>query len=264
MSPIKEPNYFNTDAGVVGRLTKAQYERLFDGANEKHQQIGEATTGYLRSSDAVPRILAYADDPKFIICVRNPIEMALSLHSERLKEGFETEPSFATAWHLQEDRKQGKRVPRLCLRKEALLYGSICSLGQQVERVYEIAGPHRVLVVILDDLKSDPEREFRRVLKFLALPDERRSRFPVENEALYLPPLVAGALRVGALAKKRLGIRKSTRAITVTRRLLGQQAVKPHVSPELMTELKEYFHKDVLKLSACLARDLMYWLDVVY
>ncbi len=118
MSPVKEPNYFNTDVRIIGRLTDWEYQALFRGACEKHMAVGEATTGYLRSRVAVERILDAVSDARFIVCIRKPIEMAISYHGELVKSGIETETDFETAWRLQEIRRRGVRTPPLCLHKE--------------------------------------------------------------------------------------------------------------------------------------------------
>jgi len=56
MCPIKEPHYFNTD-GLQRIKTLEQYESLFTDAKPEHVAVGEASTHYLYSKEAVPRIL---------------------------------------------------------------------------------------------------------------------------------------------------------------------------------------------------------------
>jgi hypothetical protein len=261
MSPVKEPKFFNTDARTVGGFSKEEYERLFLGADETHRWLAEGSTAYLRSTTAVSNILAYAQDPRFVICVRNPVEMVVSLHGERIKQGVETETGFEQAWRLQESRQQGRLVPRLCVEPSDLLYGPICRVGHQLERVLAQAGADRVIVVVLDDIRADPAREYRRVLDFLGLPDDGRTRFSAENKALYLPPLLAGCLRFAALAKQLLRIRAGTGVTALARRALGRPPAKSPLSPELRNELRTYFRDDVSKLSAILGRDFSHWLD---
>lgn len=98
--PKKEPHYFNTD-GMQTVKTLDEYERLFESATDTHRVVAEGSTHYLYSSVAVPHILKYNPDAKFIVCLRNPVEMAPSLHSERLSWGRETVKSFEKAWDMQ-------------------------------------------------------------------------------------------------------------------------------------------------------------------
>lgn len=260
MSSPKEPRFFDTDARASGGYSKDEYEKLFLGAGEEHRWVAEGSTAYLRSTAAVANILAYAEDPRFIICVRNPIEMVVSLHGERIKQGVETETDFERAWRLQEDRQQGRLVPRLCVNVGDLLYGPICRVGHQLERVFAQVGAGRALVVVLDDIRADPAREYRRVLDFLALPDDGRTHFSADNEALYLSPLLARSLRIAALAKRLLRFRAGTGVTLWVRQALGHQPTKSALSAELRSELRVYFRDDVNKLSALLGRDFSHWL----
>ena len=54
---IKEPNFYNTDANIPNRISSGRYRKLFDRDKEGVLKVGEATTGYLRSSEAVDNIL---------------------------------------------------------------------------------------------------------------------------------------------------------------------------------------------------------------
>lgn len=54
MSPVEEPHYFNRDLNHMNIPRKDEYLNLFEGANEAHQAIGEASTHYLFSEVAVP------------------------------------------------------------------------------------------------------------------------------------------------------------------------------------------------------------------
>jgi len=108
MSPMKEPHFFNgDDRQAVGTLDR--YEALFCSAREEHLAVGEASVWYLSSAEAVPAILRYQPEAKFVVMIRNPIEMAPSLHGEMVLSGHECEWRFSTAWTLQDERRQGGR-----------------------------------------------------------------------------------------------------------------------------------------------------------
>jgi hypothetical protein len=82
--PEKEPHFFNTDDVQRGTSTLGKYEALFAGVKKEHTAIGEASVWYLSSSAAVPNILAYQPDTKFIVMVRSPLQMAPALHAQVL------------------------------------------------------------------------------------------------------------------------------------------------------------------------------------
>ncbi len=131
MSTPKEPRYFNTDYAAPDRPRSLEkYEQLFAEATPKHKAVGEATTGYLRSEKAVPAILKYAPSARFIVCLRNPIEMVQSVHAQLVKKGTEIEVSFERAWALQEVRRRGYSIPKTCHDSKVLLYGQACTLGK--------------------------------------------------------------------------------------------------------------------------------------
>src|SRR5690554_1678690 len=65
----KEIRYFNTDFALPFRpQDKKSFESLFS-LTESTKVKGEATVNYLSSDVALKKILDYAPDAKFIICV---------------------------------------------------------------------------------------------------------------------------------------------------------------------------------------------------
>ena len=82
MCTPKEPCYFDSDLPWPDSpKTEREYMRLFENANDSHMAVGEASTNYLYSAVAVEKILRFNPCAKFIVMVRNPIDMAISLHS---------------------------------------------------------------------------------------------------------------------------------------------------------------------------------------
>src|SRR5271155_1273220 len=67
--------------------------------------------GVLSSSEAVRNILSYQPKARFIVTVRNPVEMAPALHGEMLFSGHENVHDFSAAWDLQGERRQGRQLP---------------------------------------------------------------------------------------------------------------------------------------------------------
>jgi sulfotransferase family protein len=124
MAPQKEPHFFNTD-DRRGVATLVEYEDLFRNAQREHVAVGEASVWYLSSSQAVRNILQYNPNARFIVMVRNPIEMAPALHGEMLISGLECIKDFSRAWNAQEERRQGLHLPALSWTQRRFLYGDI-------------------------------------------------------------------------------------------------------------------------------------------
>ena len=135
MSSRKEPGYWSPDLGRRDRVSgREAYLRLWEGAPEGALR-GEATANYLRSAVAIPSILAERPDARFVVMLRNPSDMAVSLHSELVKTYHEDVGDFERAWRLQETRRQGLRIPPECVDPRLLDYAWGCALGDQVERL---------------------------------------------------------------------------------------------------------------------------------
>ncbi len=260
MSRTKEPHFFNTDhKRFINSLQS--YERLFSDATDRHGAVGEASVWYLYSSSAVANILAYNPAVKFIVMLRNPIEMAPSLHEELVFTGREDEPDFASAWSLQEARRQGSHLPRMVWEPKYLQYGDLCSLGVQVERLFELVPRDHVKIILLDDLSSDPGGVYRSVLQFLGVDDDHRQDFTTLNRAKSRrwPGLLAVAWAV-TTAKRALGIEGG---LGLWKRIDAANRVerpRSPVSSDTRKILQDYFRRDIARLQVLIGRDLGHWL----
>lgn len=264
MSPVKEPHFFATDLRSVYKPRDlSSYLDLFSDADRFQVAVGEASTGYLYSRTAVPNILQSIADPRFIVMLRRPIEMAPALHSERLYWRQEHITDFSEAWQLQDLRSRGEGVTPLCRDPRLLLYGPICCLGEQLERLYRQVTRERVCVVILDDVKESPRREYLRVLNFLGVPDDGRMSFPVYNRAkerrfgrVATLIQVLGRVRSYLSGPRYRGFGLLNRMSRWNTRPTQESAI----GPDMECELKRYFATDVAKLGQLLGRDLSHWL----
>jgi hypothetical protein len=243
----KEPNFFNDDHQVPTRLTSRQYARLFSAA--KARAIGEASVWYLYSRTAVRNILAYQPDARFIVCLRNPVEMAFSLHHQQIFSRCEDILDFRSAWEAQEARKLG--APVIAPERSHLYYGDVCKLGEQVERL--LSQTQRVHFVNLEDLEDDPRATFSSVLDFLSLgdfePDFTARNIAKERRSLWLQRALSFLFRM----KLRLGIRTNFHALTKLYNW-NTRTSRWRNDPELARELESYFREDRAKLMKLTSR----------
>ena len=263
-SPIKEPHFFNRD-GMYYIDTIEEYETLFSKAGENHIAVGEASTNYLYSHQAVPEILKYNSEARLIACVRNPIQMAPSLHSQIVWNGFEIIKDFEKAWRLQEVRNQGKNIPRN-IRKYPykLQYGAYCKLGEQINRLYTQVNRDRVLVLVLDDLARDPQKEYKKILKFLGIPEESfEPQFIAYNQRKAVRSvLFSHVMLYLKRIYKSLGFKYSFNIYSQIQRSINKAEPKIlDLSPEFKNELKAYFETDINLLEHLLNRDFSSWLS---
>lgn len=273
MSPIKEPHFYCSDFNAGILVSRDEYESLFEKANDNHKAVGEASTSYLYSQLAIPNIEKELPGPKYIVMVRNPVEMAYAQYEQVYQDGLEHIKDFARAWELSHERAKGKQVSRWCREPKFLDYKAICRLGEQLSRLFAIVPRERVLVLILDKLKEDPRGEYLEVLRFLGLEDDGRREFPVknpakENRSLLLQKAVRPLVNVFLLAKRKLKLPGSPDLniylhevyYKVYRRLNTRHRPRVPLPPKLRAEMAEYFRNDVLLLSQLLQEDLTAWL----
>ncbi len=263
-SKAKEPHYYNTDHKNTVIKSHNQYMSLFAKATEAHKVVGEASVWYLYSKDAVSNIKKDLnnDDLKFLVMIRNPVQMAYSLHQQQVFNLNEPVKDFKEAWGLQDERRDTKRTGLLTRNENQLLYGDACKLGEQVERLFKTVNRNAVKIILLEDLKKDPEQVYKDVLNFLHLPFDSRKNFVPVNEAK------SRKFETLAMAVKALGTIKHKLKITKGLGILNKAMEVNHVpktrekmSIEFENELKSYFKNDVLLLSSLINRDLSCWIQ---
>ncbi|WP_131111869.1 sulfotransferase domain-containing protein [Sulfuricystis thermophila] len=257
MSPMKEPQHFSADLRVL-IPRRADYERLFRNATDRHRAVGEASATYLFSEAAVPHIERYVDHPKYIICLRNPVEMAYSLHEQMVVSGMEDVLEFERAWVLSEARFRGEQVSRWCDAPKILAYGRMCKLGEQLLRLYRTVPKDRVHTILLDDVRRDARAEYLKVLAFLGLDDDGRCEFPVENPAKTLRSFALNRT-VQALARFKYRLRIYHIGLGILDAIAKKNMkYRPRVPmrPDTRRELEEFFREDIKLLEELLERRL--------
>ena len=267
MSPIKEPHFFCKDFNMSVVPNMKEYERLFKKADPaRHIAVGEASTSYLLSQIAVPTIEQVYPNAKYIVMLRNPADMAYSLHNEWLFWKYEHIADFETAWRLSPYRRQGMKVTRLCREPKLLDYQSVCRLGDHLERLLNLVPRERVHVVVLDDLINDARGQYLEVLRFLGVPDDGRLEFPAKNPAkvrrwptLYTITRVVG--EISRFTKHILGIptNRGTGILRLLDRFNIRVRPRPPMSETIRKELIQFFEEDIKKLEHLLGRDLSQW-----
>ena len=252
------------------QVTLDGYLEHFSGSDSSHRYLAEGSVSYLYAEGAVQRIVEFNPMAKFIVMLRNPLEAVVSLHRQMLLNMQESEADFEKAWHLQAQRSLGKNLPMKCENPKYLMYRDWCLWGEQLQRVYRVAGPERVCVLLFDDFKRNPSGEYERVLSFLGLESDSRADFPVENRGQSyrnqkLINAVDAFLVAGARIKRKLKLSSSmnllTRSLRKMKRAQLTEMGRVDLSVALKDELKEAFASDIALLSGLIGRDLTDWLD---
>lgn len=183
-SALKEPNFFCTDFSPDFRACTRldQYLRLFtEGGNQA--VVAEGSVTYLFSETAVANVLRFNPEAKFVVCLRNPVDLVVSLHRQQLNNLEEDQEDFAIAWGLQEERKKGRYLPADNREVKLLYYRDWGLLGKQVHRLFQLVPEGQRHVILFDDIRRDAYGVYRNLLKFLGIPDDGREKFEVVNAA---------------------------------------------------------------------------------
>jgi hypothetical protein len=186
-APVKEPSFFSQDIVSTENIpthisSLEEYCGRFKGSQTGKEIIGEATPKYLYSDRALQKINMLRPDAKLIVCLRDPVDLAISFHNQKVKEGVECEPTFEAAWNRA---LEADNVTPLTLNHE--IHGQInylfwASVGRRLERLFQYFPRRQVLFVFLSDLKTDPRRSYSMVLEFLGVENDGRKDFSVVNE----------------------------------------------------------------------------------
>ncbi len=251
MSRIKEPHHYNTDMGNRTVRDRREYETLFN-ITPQTRVLAEASTWYLYSDAAVPNILADHPEAKFVAMTRDPVDMAISLFYHNRYKLHEPLDDMAAAWAAQQDRARGKGLPRDCAEPAFLQYADACSLRSLVTRLQSRVRPENLLVLRLEDLRTDPGAGYRAVLDLVGLPDDGRSEFPVQNEARqHRSRLLGKLLRPAIKLKRKLGLHPGLNLMSLNRVPLGRKDVPDDLRKEISNALSKEFlePKDVAEAS---------------
>lgn len=265
MCSPKEPEFFSSDiASFRSADTWDEYIGLFKLADRTHAAVGEASTAYLRSEVAVPQITKVIPNARFIVCLRNPVDMVHSVHAQLVRSGRETEPDVERAWDLQTSRSGGVNIPATVIEPKDLQYSEVCRLGDQVNRLLRIVDRNRVAFVFLSDLETNPKGEYERLVSWLGGRCDGREDFDRKNARTVPRNITLNVLAVRAkLLKHRLGIRRSLG--------LGRLLVKAsnpsrsegtgEVDDAFRWRLTEHFREDIELLGRLTDRDLSAWME---
>jgi hypothetical protein len=260
MSDPKEPHHFNDDHRHGGFKDAADYRRLFSQAPPGASAIGEASPLYLYSDRAVPRIERELPGARYIVMLRNPVDMAPALHEQHLFSGYENTSKFADAWALEAERKSGRHLPPQTEPK-LLYYRDICRVGAQYQRFCGTVAAERRLLIFFDDFRSDPRAVWQKVQAFLGLDDDGRTEFPTVNAAKKRKSLALQRIKKGiSTARRRIGLKSLNSGVlkSIERWNVTERRRAP-LDPELREELLFEFAEDIALLERETGRDLAHW-----
>jgi hypothetical protein len=287
-SKPKEPHFFTLhdfrdvpDGNLRERVRLDYLDRFFGGAPLDAKLLAEGSVSYLYGPERMEAILRVWPEARFIISVRDPMQLLPSIHQRLLYQGDETVREFDKAWRLTPERAQGRKIPRSCLDPRLLRYDEVAQLGKHVRAFFDAVGRERCLVVVYDDIATNSQAVFAQVLDFLNLrPFEYRGesrrrarkgfRFGWLQRLLKRPPVVTRALLAGEQYRQRVTKKPKKTAgpaaralMDARKRLIAFNQIAPpptDISPEVRSEIQALLSEDVDQLGRLIGRDLSHWL----
>lgn len=227
---------------------------------------GEGTVWYMFSEEAIDNILREIPEAKFIILLRNPLEMAPAMHATELFGTNEEIESFEEAWDAMPQRKRGEQIPVKCKEPKILQYGEVCKTGEQLERLLQKVDKRNVLILLHDDFKKDSRAIYVKALEFLGLEDDGKTDFPrhnsnrrTKNRALARVIRAINRNHTILKVKKMLGLPLGKGPMLMLKQMNTVVEKRPPLSAEMRAKLITYFQEDIDLLSSIIGRDLSHW-----
>lgn len=267
MSRPKEPFFFGSDLDSHELKTKDKEEYLsfFRGSNAFDFR-GESTVWYLYSERAHEEIRSFQPDARLIVMFRNPVDAMYAMHSQFLFSGNEPLESFEDAVRAEENRKNGGKMDSSVYFPEGLYYSEVYNYTRQIKRYLKTFSRDQIKIILLKDLKEDPDQCYQDVLDFLGAesftpPDFEpynsncQLRSPVLREIVkQVPGRTLGALR------RFVPVQSCSEVWQQVKPFLVDQFSRQPLDAEFRQELLEQFEPQIRELEGLIKRDLSHWL----
>ncbi|MCA9246794.1 MAG: sulfotransferase domain-containing protein [Planctomycetales bacterium] len=268
----KEPFFFSDDYPILREVhqmeTLEAYLKLYSAAQPHHRAIGEGSTNYLNSEVAIQNILAFNAEAKFLVMLRDPVEVAHAFHGTLVYSFNEDERNFEKAWHLQAARRAGRAIPKTCRAPQFLQYGDVARFGEQMERFLDLVPAPQRKIILFEDFVRNTRRSYCEVERFLGLDDDGRDKFPPVHGArthrmAWLhkffkrpPQKLAGPI----LSLRRAMNNRQRGLVPYLKSKLHVRQQRDKLRPGFEEELRRFFEDDVRRLESLLQWDLKHWI----
>jgi hypothetical protein len=266
----KEPFFWAADYPGLrkhyGFDTLESYEGLFTSPEAREAQVcAEGSTVYLYSERAVPDIMANTVHPRFIVALREPVDLLVAYHRTQLVALNESEPDFAVAWRRS---LLGIGPDTTPLDPKLVDYPNVGRLGAAVERLLSIAPPEDVHVVYLDDIKTERDRVWYELMGFLELDSQVMPDFRARNasdkmfrsqalhQLTHRPPRL---LEAPVRRLRQWSRTTDTTWVSRAKQSMWRPESKPSISADLRSEVAGVLRADVALLSELMKKDLSDW-----
>lgn len=289
---LKEPHYFAqhdlralSDLELRSAVESEYLARFFSHSASSAHVATDCSVSYLYAPEQLEPAIRIWPQSRFIVTLRDPMEMIPSLHQRLVSLGDESLTSFEDAWAAVPDRASGRRIPPSCVEPRWLRYDEAGRYATYVERLFAVVGKERCMVLLFDDLAADPRDQYRRLMGFLDLPPleegvnfaPRRASYGVRfhwlQRLLKRPPRPLWKYLSGPYQQKRErkldGAETDSPALdtifAIRKRLLHWNRVPLRKQPPplwVQEEMRSRLKGEIERLGKLIGRDLDHWLQL--
>ena len=279
VSTPKEPHFFCRDTYPF-RKQDNKYEnyedyvsRSFASQQPSDEVLVDASVWNLYSDCAVPEILESCPEARFVVMLRNPVDLVISLYAHRADLGVETRSDVISAFW---DSIGARGFTDGSSMVNNIDYSAVCSLGWQVERLLSRVSADQVFFGLLDDLRERPLWLWRELCSHIGACAGDRSEFPPANVRHGVPrrvlglPIKAHGIRLLTRPPRAvMKLRKAALALLpiqkfgLQERLVNRMRSNPAqaaIPDDALRDLKNHFADDIALLQRCTGMDLQRWL----
>lgn len=251
--PHKEPCFFSQDIEPTVHLpthisTLADYEALFANDDPCIKVTGEASPKYLYSDNALDQIALLRPDAKIIICLRDPIELAISFHNQKVKEGVEMESDFARAWARSENSEKPGPFSMQPWLDGRINYIFWASYGRRIEQVFKRFQSQNIRIYTLRQLEKTPDAVLYDLCNFLGISEKYKAPLGAKNvgykmRSARLHRVVIAIKRRMAPVLRLLGRIRGREGLGVLRLLQRLNSSDSHYADAVPASLKSHMNQ---------------------
>lgn len=234
--------------------SRSDYLGLFHGVRADQRVLGEASTWYLAVPGTAELIRREFPDARIVVILRNPVERAYSAWCHARRDGLEPIDDFEKALDAEPARGDAEFLLR---------YRHMGHYARQLRPYLESFPRDRLLILLFDDLRQDPQAVWRRLCAFLdidpalaSIAGEARNRSGIPRVRLLQ------SLATSHRFKRRLIRILPFHMLSRLRHWIEQRNLRPFPPlPESARErLRREYRDEILELGRLLDRNLAHWL----
>ena len=246
MGRRKEPMYHAMDLPSPMSITDLDaYQALWSETDESANLV-DASPWYLFSKEAAASIANMSPQSRFIVHLRDPVDLIGSLHAHHVFAGFEKtrdlEEAVFTVRHPDPEEFRA-----------SIDYLEVVRVSSQLCRFYEHFDEDRFVFVDFSSIDDDPAGAYHHILSRLGLPVVDLDEYPHLNRARHNRlPVSQRFLR----DKQLIAARAARKLITKVNVVPG----RPPVPARLRSRIIEVIRPDIEELAQMTGRDLTHWL----